>query len=56
MVIDENLKKYKVIVDPGNGSILLQKEIKYGEYGYDKMGKENEDKYKDGYKHDYDKL
>jgi uncharacterized membrane protein YkoI len=55
-VVDENMKKYKVIVDPGNGSILMQKELKYGEYGHDKMGKDKEYKYKDGYKHGYDKM
>jgi uncharacterized membrane protein YkoI len=55
-VVDENLKKYKVIVDPGNGSILMQKEIKYDEYGHDKMDKYKEYKYKDDYKHDYDKM
>jgi len=55
-VVDENMKKYKVIVDPGNGSILMQKEITYSEYGHDKMSKSMGDKYdKDGYKHEYDK-
>jgi uncharacterized membrane protein YkoI len=54
-VVDENMKKYKVIVDPGNGSILMQKELKYEEYGHDKMGKDKEYKYKDGYKKGYDK-
>ena len=54
--VDENLKKYKVIVDPGNGNILMQKEMKYDEYGHDKMDKYKEYKYKDGYKHDYDKM
>lgn len=52
MVIDEDMKEYKVIVDPGNGEVLMKKEItwcdehekmKYGEkgdmYGHDnKMG------------------
>ena len=54
-VVDENMKKYKVIVDPGNGSILMKKEITYSEYGHDKMDKDMEYKYKDGYKHEYDK-
>ena len=62
-VVDENMKKYKVIVDPGNGSILMKKEITYSEYGHDKMDKYGHDKmdkdmeykYKDGYKHEYDK-
>jgi len=55
-VVDENLKKYKVIVDPGNGSILMQKELSYSEYEHDKMGKDNGDKYKDEYKHGYDNI
>ena len=55
-VVDENLKKYKVIVDPGNGSILMQKELTYSEYEHDKMGKDRGDKYKDEYKHGYDKM
>jgi hypothetical protein len=46
-VMDENMKKYKVIVDPGNGQVLMKKEItwyddehekmKYGEEKYDKL-------------------
>ena len=49
MVIDEDMKKYKVIVDPGNGEILFKKEItwcddhnrmKYSEKG-DKYGHDN---------------
>ena len=55
-VVDENLKKYKVLVDPGNGSILMQKELSYSEYEHDKMGKDNGDKYKDEYKHGYDNM
>ena len=55
-VVDENLKKYKVIVDPGNGSILMQKELTYSEYEHDKMGEDHGDKYKDEYKHGYDKM
>src|SRR5215208_7837680 len=27
VVVDENMKKYKVIVDPGNGEVLMKKEI-----------------------------
>ena len=58
IVVDENMKKYKVIVDPGNGQVLMKKEItwydddeykmKYGEgkgdkYGHDyKMMKDKE--------------
>jgi len=47
-VLDEDMKKYKVIVDPGNGKVLLKKEItwydehkmnycedKGDKYGYD---------------------
>ena len=46
-VIDENLKKYKVIVDPGNGHVLLKKEITWCEenYGHEKMKYGNHDKY-----------
>jgi hypothetical protein len=49
MVIDEDMKKPKVIVDPGNGEVLMKKEItwcdeyekmKYGEKG-DKYGHDN---------------
>jgi uncharacterized membrane protein YkoI len=49
MVIDEDMKEYKVIVDPGNGEVLMKKEItwcdthenmKYGEKG-DKYGYDN---------------
>ena len=59
-VVDENMKKYKVIVDPGNGQVLMKKEVtgydcehenmKYGGYEekYDKYGSQ-------GYKDDYDK-
>ena len=55
MVIDEDMKKYKVIIDPGNGEVLLKKEItwydehdhmKYGEKG-DKYGHENKMKMED---------
>ena len=50
MVIDENMKKYKVIVDPGNGQVLMKKEITWDdEY---KM-KHDEEKY-DKYGHDDD--
>lgn len=54
-VLDEDMKKYKVIVDPGNGKVLLKKEMtwydehkmdyckdKGDKYGYDyKMKKDN---------------
>ena len=31
VVVDENMKKYKVIVDPGNGQVLMKKEITWYE-------------------------
>jgi hypothetical protein len=51
MVVDENTKKYKVIVDPGNGQVLMKKEItwddeykmKHGEEKYDKYGHDDDD-------------
>jgi hypothetical protein len=50
MVVDENMKKYKVIVDPGNGQVLMKKEItwydeqkmKHGEKKYDKYGHDDQ--------------
>lgn len=60
LVVDENLKKYKVIVDPGNGQVLFKKDVtlwydqhekmKYGgdEQRYDKYDGGGHD-YKDGY-------
>ena len=60
LVVDENLKKYKVIVDPGNGQVLFKKDVtlwydqhekmKYGNYEqrYDKYGGGHD------YKHGYD--
>src|SRR5215211_7210761 len=57
-VVDENMKKYKVIVDPGNGQVLMKKEITYYEDEHEKMkyGEEKYDKYggHDDYKDDYD--
>ena len=55
-IIGEDMKKYKVLVDPGNGSILYQGEVTYSDYDHKKMDKEMGDKYKDGYKHEYDKM
>ena len=61
--VDENMKKYKVIVDPGNGQVLMKKEVTGYEYDdkhdkYDKMkygdGDERYDKYGEGSDHDYD--
>ena len=38
IVVDENMKKYKVIVDPGNGKVLMKKEITwYDEMKHEKM-------------------
>ena len=35
--VDENMKKYKVIVDPGNGQVLMKKEVSgYEHDDYDK--------------------
>jgi uncharacterized membrane protein YkoI len=56
-VVDENLKKYKVIVDPGNGQVLLKKEITWceGDYDHKKMEYGDHDKYSNhGYDDDYD--
>jgi uncharacterized membrane protein YkoI len=51
--VDENMKTYKVIVDPGNGQVLMQKEVTwYDEY----KDKHKKMKYGDEEKHDkYDK-
>ena len=38
-IIGEDMKKYKVLVDPGNGSILYQDEVTYSDYDHKKMGK-----------------
>lgn len=49
-VVDENMKKYKVIVDPGNGQVLMKKEVTwYDEDEHEKMkyGEEKYDKYSD---------
>ena len=44
-VIDEDMKKYKVIVDPGNGKVLLKKEMTwYDEHKMDYC-KDKGDKY-----------
>jgi hypothetical protein len=45
-IIGEDMKKYKVIVDPGNGEILMKKEITwYDEHQKMKYGDEKGDKY-----------
>ena len=55
MVVDEDMKKYKVIVDPGNGEVLMKKEITWCDYEHEKMkyGEEKYDKY--GHDDQYDK-
>jgi hypothetical protein len=55
-IVGEDMKKYKVLVDPGNGSILYQQEITNSDYDHKMMGKDMGDKYNDGYKHGYDKM
>ncbi len=51
MVVDEDMKNSKVIIDPGNGEVLMKKEVtwydehekmKYGEEKYDKYGHDDE--------------
>jgi uncharacterized membrane protein YkoI len=57
MVVDENMKKYKVIVDPGNGQVLMKKEVTWYDEHKMKYGRD-EEKY-DKYGHDdndYDKM
>ena len=55
VVVDENMKKYKVIVDPGNGQVLMKKEITWCDYEHEKM-KYGEEKYgKYGHDEQYDK-
>jgi uncharacterized membrane protein YkoI len=61
--VDENMKTYKVIVDPGNGQVLMQKEVtwydeykdkhKKMKYGYDERH-DKYDKYGGGGDHGYD--
>jgi uncharacterized membrane protein YkoI len=54
VVVDENMKKYKVIVDPGNGQVLMKKEITWCDYEHEKM-KYGEEKYgKYGHDDQYD--
>ena len=40
MVVDENMKKYKVIVDPGNGQVLMKKKITWDDEYKMKHGEE----------------
>ena len=53
-VVDENMKKYKVIVDPGNGQVLMKKEITWYDDEHEKMkyGEEKYDKYS-GHNNEY---
>jgi hypothetical protein len=44
MAADENMKIYKVIVDPGNGQVLIKKEVTWDAAMYDKMRYGNEKK------------
>jgi hypothetical protein len=54
--VDENMKKYKVIVDPGNGQVLMKKDVTgwYDEHEKMKYGEEKYDKYS-GHGDEYDK-
>jgi uncharacterized membrane protein YkoI len=55
-VVDENMKKYKVIVDPGNGQVLMKKEITWeDEHEKMKYGEEKEKYGKYGHDEQYDK-
>ena len=56
-VVDENMKKYKVIVDPGNGQVLMKKEITWYDDEHEKMkyGEEKEKYDKYGHDEQYDK-
>jgi hypothetical protein len=52
------MKKYKVVVDPGNGQVLMQKEVTwYDKHDKMKYGEEKDryDKYGGGHVDDYDK-
>ena len=53
MVIDENMKKYKVIVDPGNGQVLMKKEVTWYDDDEEHKMKYGEEKY-NKYNHDDD--
>jgi hypothetical protein len=45
IVVDEDMKKYKVIVDPGNGEVLMKKETTWSDYEHDKKMKYDKEKY-----------
>ena len=53
MVVDENMKKYKVIVDPGNGQVLMKKEVTWYDNDEEHKMKYGEEKY-NKYNHDDD--
>jgi uncharacterized membrane protein YkoI len=55
VVVDENMKKYKVIVDPGNGQVLMKKEITWYDEHKMKYGEEKEKYGKYGHDEQYDK-
>ena len=48
-VVDENMKKYKVGVDPGTGDVLFKKEITWYDEHKMKYGQDKGDKYGKGY-------
>ena len=52
-VVDEDMKKYKVIVDPGNGQVLMKKEITWDDEHKMNYGEEKYDQY--DHDDDYDK-
>ena len=55
MVVDENMKKYKVIVDPGNGQVLMKKEVTWCDDDEEHKMKYGEEKYsKYNHNDDYD--
>src|SRR5215204_3906343 len=53
LVVDENMKKYKVIVDPGNGQVLMKKEVTWYDDEEEHKMKYGEEKY-NKYNHDDD--
>jgi uncharacterized membrane protein YkoI len=57
IVVDENLKKYKVIVDPGNGQVLFKKDVTLWYDEHEKMkhdDKQRYDKYGSDRDHGYE--
>jgi len=51
-VVDENMKKFEVIVDPGNGQVLMKKEITWYDDEHEKMKYGEEKEKYDKYGHD----